>query len=503
MAGLAAVGLRLVVDVVYNHTTASGQDDRRSVLDRVVPDYYYRLDADGWVQNTSCCADTASEHVMMEKLMIDTLVRWARHYKVDGFRFDFMGFHTKTNLQRVRAALDALTPAADGVDGKKIYLYGEAWRAGSLVNILPDQALHQGNAYGTGIGSFNDRLRDAARGGGPFSGVSDQGYATGLFTDYNHDPANTETSTDLNQQKQVLLTDMDALRVGMAGNLRDYQFTQADGTLVKGGDFQFRGAPTGYAATPQEIVNYVSAHDNNSLWDYVQAKAPFRAAGRTPDTATPAERGRMIDLMVSLVGLSQGVPFFYSGDEILRSKSGDADSYNSGDWFNKLDFTYAGNNWGVGLPPALRNQARWDFWRPRLAAVDLSVGTAQIQASLAHMQEVLAMRMSSPLFRLQSLDEVQARVTFLDGAAVPGLIVMSISDVVPGHADLDPARKGVVVLFNAAPGVSTIKSAGLVGLTLHPVQQASADPVVRSASCASGVGQVQVPGRTTLVCERL
>lgn len=502
VAGLAAIKLRLVMDVVYNHTTAAGQDDRRSVLDRVVPDYYYRLDKDGFVQHASCCADTASEHAMMEKLMIDTLVRWARDYKVDGFRIDYMGFHTISNLQRVRAALDALTPAKDGVDGKLIYLYGEAWRAGTLVDILPDQALHQANIFGTGIGSFNDRLRDAARGGGPFSGVSDQGFATGLFHDYNQDPANTETSADLNQQKQSLLRYMDVIRVGLAGNLRDYSFQLADGSTTTGGALMFRGGAVGYAADPQEIITYVSAHDNNTLWDYVQAKAPFRTPGRTPDTATAAERVRMMNLLVGLVGLSQGVPFFYAGDELLRSKSGDADSYNAGDWFNRLDFTYASNNWGVGLPPALRNAGRWDFWGKRLVAPELSVTKTDIQAGFGHMQEILQIRKSSPLFRLRSQSDIQARVKFLDGGQVPGLIAMSLSDQVAGAADLDPARKGLVVLWNASPKEQEITSAELSGLVLHPVQQASADAVVRAASCTATGGKLKVPGRTTLVCER-
>ncbi|HEX2991138.1 MAG TPA: hypothetical protein VHO49_10695, partial [Anaerolineales bacterium] len=117
-------GLRVVMDVVYNHTNASGQSEN-SVLDRVVPGYYHRLNAEGAVEKSTCCENTASEHNMMRKLMIDSVVTWARNYKVDGFRFDLMGHHMLEDMIAVRAALDALTLEQDGVDGESIYIYGE------------------------------------------------------------------------------------------------------------------------------------------------------------------------------------------------------------------------------------------------------------------------------------------------------------------------------------------------------------------------------------------
>ena len=110
---LNQAGLRVVMDVVYNHTNASGQNEK-SVLDKVVPGYYHRLNEDGPVETSTCCQNTATEHAMMEKLMIDSLVTWARDYKVDGFRFDLMGHHMLSNMKNVRAALDALTPEKDG-----------------------------------------------------------------------------------------------------------------------------------------------------------------------------------------------------------------------------------------------------------------------------------------------------------------------------------------------------------------------------------------------------
>ena len=110
---------------------------------------------------------------MMEKLLIDSVVTWAREYKVDGFRFDLMGHHSKQNMLNLRAALDALTLKKDGVDGKSIYLYGEGWNFGEVANNARFVQATQANMAGTGIGTFNDRLRDAVRGGGPFDGGDD------------------------------------------------------------------------------------------------------------------------------------------------------------------------------------------------------------------------------------------------------------------------------------------------------------------------------------------
>ena len=131
VAALNGAGLRVVMDVVYNHTTASGQA-AKSVLDRIVPGYYHRLSATGTVETSTCCQNTATEHRMMEKLMVDSVVTWARAYKVDGFRFDLMGHHSLANMLAVREALDDLTLERDGVDGRRIYVYGEGWDFGEV-----------------------------------------------------------------------------------------------------------------------------------------------------------------------------------------------------------------------------------------------------------------------------------------------------------------------------------------------------------------------------------
>ncbi len=182
VAGLHQAGLRVVQDVVFNHTNASGEGPN-SNLDEVVPGYYHRLDSNGNLETGSCCADTASEHRMMEKLMIDTLVLNAREYKIDGFRFDIMSFHFLYNMQHIQAALRSLTPERDGVDGSKIYLYGEGFNFGDTANNQIGPNASQINLYGYGIGSFNDRIRDGIRGGSPFTDERVQGFATGLYTD--------------------------------------------------------------------------------------------------------------------------------------------------------------------------------------------------------------------------------------------------------------------------------------------------------------------------------
>ena len=261
--GLNGDGLRVVMDVVYNHTPAAGQDPK-SVLDRVVPGYYQRLNATGQVETSTCCSNTATEHAMMGKLMIDSVLTWAKQYKMDGFRFDLMGHQPKAVMQELRSRLDQLTLRRDGVDGKRIYLYGEGWNFGEVANNARFVQATQQEMGGTGIGTFNDRLRDAVRGGGPFDeNPRIQGFGSGLFTDPNGDPANGTSQ----EQRAALLMAQDQIKVALAGNLRNYRFTDRTGATVAGSQVKYNGQPTGYALDPQETVNYVEAHDNETLYD--------------------------------------------------------------------------------------------------------------------------------------------------------------------------------------------------------------------------------------------
>jgi pullulanase-type alpha-1,6-glucosidase len=479
-------GLRVVMDVVYNHTNSSGQADR-SVLDRIVPGYYHRLNDAGGVASSTCCANTATEHRMMERLMVDSVVLWATVYKVDGFRFDLMGHHMRSNMEAVRAALDGLTLEADGVDGRSIYVYGEGWNFGEVQDNARGVNATQLNMGGTGIGTFNDRLRDAVRGGSPFGGWQDQGFAQGLAVD----PNGLTAGTPEEQMARLMLLS-DHIRVGLAGNLADYSFQTADGSLLMGRELIYNGAPAGYTLDPQEHIVYVSAHDNETIFDAIQEKAP--------ESATMPERVRMQILANSISMFSQGVPFFHAGDDILRSKSGDRNSYNSGDWFNRLDFTYVTNNWGVGLPPAGDNQDRWAHLQPLLADLALAVTNEDIEFTARVFQEQLAIRRSSPLFRLQTAEEVIARLSFQNTGPdqLPGLIVMTLDDS-GDLTDLDPNYSRIVLLFNASPEPQSFAypDAGEMSYTLHPLQAESVDVVLQGAAYAEGT--FTVPGRTAAI----
>jgi pullulanase-type alpha-1,6-glucosidase len=482
-------GLRVVMDVVYNHTNAAGQAEK-SVLDKVVPGYYHRLNAEGGVETSTCCPNTATEHDMMRKLMVDSVVLWATQYKVDGFRFDLMGHHMKADMLAVREALDSLTLARDGVDGSKIVLYGEGWNFGEVVDGRRGVNATQRNLPGTGIATFSDRLRDAVRGGGPFDsgeGARKQGFINGLFTDPN--------GLDQGDQQAALLRSADMIRLGMAGNLASYSFTNSAGQVVRGEDVDYNGSPAGYTRDPQEVITYIEAHDNETLFDAIQLKAPA--------TATITDRVRMQNLGISIVMLGQGIPFFQAGQEFLRSKSGDRNSYDSGDWFNRVDWTLEENNWGSGLPPERENSNNWGVLRPVLAQADLKPGRTQMVGALTHFQELLQIRKSSPLFRLRTAEQVNSQLSFLNTGAgqIPGLIVMRLADPGTGALDLDPLREQIVVLVNAADEPVTFTAAALAGsgLKLHEVQAFSGDAALAGASFNDANGTFVVPARTTLV----
>ena len=288
--------------------------------------------------------------------MVDSALTWAREYKVDGFRFDIMGHHMKSNLLKLRAALDALRPRGDGVDGREVYVYGEGWNFGEVANNARGVNATQFNMAGTGIGTFSDRLRDGARGGGPFSGLQEQGFLSGLWSDPNGTEQGDQRSAAAavhgldphrpHRQPGRLLVHRPLRQHGdgRAGGLQ-----RAARRLRRRADRrdQLRRGPRQRDAVRRARVEAARGDDD----------------GRPRPHAEPGhEPGRRC---------GQGIPFFHAGVELLRSKSLDRNSYNSGDWFNKLDFTYQSNNWGVGLPPAPDNQGQWPLMRPLLANPDL------------------------------------------------------------------------------------------------------------------------------------
>ena len=490
VGALHDLGLQVVLDQVYNHTAACGQDPR-SVLDRVVPGYYHRLDAVGRVTSSTCCANTATENALCERLMVDSVVRWVRWYRVDGFRFDLMGHHPRAVMERVRAALDELTMETDGVDGRSVYLYGEGWNFGEVAgNALFVQAT-QGQLDGTGIGAFNDRLRDAVHGGGAFDPDHRvfQGFGTGLLTQ----PSGLDHRS-WNDQSADLAHRTDLVRLGLAGNLKDYVMTVSDGTVRRGIDLIHNGAPAAFASHPQENVNYVDAHDNETLYDLL--------AYKLPQGMPVAERVRMNTVCLATVTLAQSPAFWSAGTELLRSKSLDRDSYNSGDWFNAIDFSGQFNGFGRGLPPASRNESSWAIQGPLLQDDWLRPSPEEIAAARSQALDLLRLRASTPLFSLGSTRLIQDKLTFPGAGfgAPAGVIVMLIDDTRGGH-DVDPELDAVLVVINASGQTLTQPLPELVGrdFRLSPIQAEGADEVVRRTGFDRASGTISVPARTVAV----
>ncbi|MEL5990527.1 pullulanase-type alpha-1,6-glucosidase [Microbacterium phosphatis] len=487
VGALHSMGLEVVLDQVFNHTAESGQG-ARAVLDRVVPGYYHRLNAAGAVETSTCCQNVATEHAAAQKLMVDSVVTWARDYKVDGFRFDLMGHHSTANMAAIREALDALTPKKDGVDGKGVYLYGEGWDFGEVAGGALFEQATQGHLGGTGIGTFNDRLRDAVHGGSPVDASSTfrQGFGTGLATDPNGDPINgspEQAAADLGHET-------DLVKLGLAGNLASYELLASDGQVHRGDELDYRGAAAGYAQEPGEVVNYVDAHDNETLYDLSVLKLPVGTS--------MADRVRMNTLSLATVTLSQSVSFWHAGTELLRSKSLDRNSYDSGDWFNRIDWTGTESTFGSGLPPQADNGAKWDIMKPLLENPALKPGRGDIAAAEAAALDLLRVRSEVGLLTLGSADLIRQKVSF-PASSAPGSLVMLIDDTV--GRSVDKKLDGALVVFNASPEPLTQKIDGLKGrrFALTAAQAKGSDPVVKTAKWDAATGTVTIPARTVAV----
>ncbi|TDK26250.1 DUF3372 domain-containing protein [Luteimonas aestuarii] len=479
-------GLRVGMDVVYNHMSASGQHEK-SVLDRIVPGYYQRLDADGRVTQSTCCENTATEHAMMAKLMIDSAVRWTRDYGIDSFRFDLMGHQPREAMERLQAAVDA-------VAGRRVNLIGEGWNFGEVADGARFVQASQLSLAGAGIGTFSDRARDALRGGGPADGgkalLSEQGWLNGLVYAPN-------AHADPERPRADLLHAADLARAGLAGTLRDFELEAGDGRRLRLDQLDYKGQPAGYANQPGEAVNYVENHDNQTLFDINVFKLPQGTSRK--------DRARVQVLGMANTAFSQGVAYFHAGIEALRSKSLDRNSYDSGDWFNRFDWTFQDNFFGSGLPPAQDNRDNWPLMRPLLADGSIKPHPEHIAFARDALYDLLRIRASTPLFRLHSADEVKRRLTFPNSGPEQNPVVLV------GRLDgegLDDAGFGEVLYFiNASPDAQTLVLPELRGLayTLHPVHRSTSAADVRPrglARHAPETGTFVVPGRTALVYVR-
>ncbi len=427
------IGMNVVMDVVYNHTNAVGPDSAHSVLDKVVPWYYQRLNPQsGGVETSTCCSNTAPENAMMARLIRDSLVVWAKDYKIDSFRFDLMGHHPKAQILDALAAVKAVDPDT--------YFYGEGWNFGEVANNARFEQAIQANMAGTGIGTFSDRLRDAVRGGGPFDGGdwlrANQGFGNGAYVM----PNDLEGVT-----KEAALHSADLVRLGMAGNLKDFVLTDYTGAKKRGSEVDYSGQPAGYAQDPTEVQNYVSKHDNQTLWDNNQYKIPY---------ATPVDiRVRMQAVSLATAMLGQGVPFTHQGVELLRSKSMQRDSYDSGDWYNRVDYSLQDNNWDKGLPRQDKDGGNYALIQKVIDTdgSNAKPGNAQMAEMVSYYKELASLRAHYPLLTLGKGEEVIKRVSFLNTGRdqVPGLIVMAIDNGTASGSDIDPTLDGLLVAINA------------------------------------------------------
>lgn len=430
--GLHDIGLRVALDVVYNHTNASGVSIN-SVLDKMVPGYYHRYNAlTGDIERSTCCENTATEHRMMEKFMIDSLAMWAEHYKYDAFRFDLMGHVPKSSVLAARDAVQAIDPDN--------YFYGEGWDFGEVAGDRLFEQATQKNMANTEVGTFNDQIREAVRGAAMFSG-------------------NTSTGT-LNVQ--------DKIRMSLAGTLTDYELMNANNAFVKSSTLG------GYAGDPADIINYVSKHDNETLWDQLNYTLP--------SDISIDNRVRAQNISMGIPMLSQGIPFLQLGGDFLRSKSMDRNSFDGGDWFNRVDFSLQSTNWNIGLPSRQENNARYDEIVAILADENRTPSVSHVQFAAAVFEEILRMRSSSKLFRLNTAQEISDRIGFHNVGANQqgGLIVMSIDDGA-GLDDLDPLHDALVLMINATNEAITHSIPTAAGFSLHPIQMNSVDAVIQNA----------------------
>jgi pullulanase len=348
-------GLRVVMDVVYNHTGRT----HNSNLDQLVPGYYYRAwEKDGTYSNGSGCGnETASERAMFRKFILESVTWWVKEYHVDGFRFDLMAIHDMETMNQVAAVLRAIDPS--------IIVYGEGWTAGD--SPLPEQyrALKKNAKMMDGVAVFSDDIRDAIK-GSVFDGKS-TGFASG--------------------SKEM--TESVKFGIVAAG-----EHPQIDYAKVK-----YSKDP--YTKNPDEVINYVSCHDNNTLYDKLKISRP---------DASEEDIVKMHKLANTIVLTSQGIPFLHAGVEMKRTKGGEHNSYNKPDSVNRI-------NWD------------WKYENREL---------------VAYYKDLIALRKAHPAFRMQKNDLVRKNLVFLP-TNDPQLIAYQLKD----HANKD-AWQQIIVIFNGA-----------------------------------------------------
>lgn len=320
---LHQAGIRVILDVVYNHTFSIDGSN----FERTAPGYFYRQRPDGTYADASACGnETASDRPMMRKYIVESVLHWAREYHIDGFRFDLMGIHDIRTMNEVRAALTALDPS--------IIVYGEGWAA-QAPQLPQDSLAMKANTYRMpGIAAFSDEMRDALR--GPFNDNKQGAFLAGL-------PGGEES-----------------IKFGIVGAVQHPQ--------VCNDSVNYSQAP--WAGEPTQMISYVSCHDDMCLVDRLRASIP----GIKDD-----ELARLDKLAQTAVFTSQGIPFIYAGEEVMRDKKGVHNSYQSPDSINAID------------------------WSRKALHADV----------FAYYKGLIQLRKNHPAFRLDSAELVRRHLEFL------------------------------------------------------------------------------------------
>lgn len=359
---LHAAGIRVIMDVVYNHTFV-GAD---SHLNLMVPGYFYRMNADStWSNGSGCGNETASERPMMRRFMVESVKYWINEYHIDGFRFDLMGIHDIETMKAIRAAIDEIDPT--------ISIHGEGWTGGECAIPESERAVKQNVAQFAPIAVFSDNIRDGLRGN--WMDGDKGGFLVG---------------NDLDE----------TIKFGIVGATKHPQ--------VDYSNIIHANAP--YATTPAQVINYVSCHDDPCVVDKLKATRP---------EATMDEIIKMDLLAQTVIFTSQGVPFIYAGEEVLRDKKMVHNSYNSPDSINEI-------NWS--------NKATYN-------------NVYQFYRSL------IQLRKSHPAFRMNTAESVTENLQFIE--TEPGIIAYTIN-----AKECGDTWSKIMVIFNRNKETKTLNLNG-------------------------------------------
>ncbi|MBI5914275.1 MAG: type I pullulanase [Bacteroidetes bacterium] len=345
-------GLRVVLDVAYNHTGST----EASVFNRMVPFYYYRQRPDGYFSNATACGnEVASERPMVRKFMLESMLHWAKEYHVDGFRVDLMGIHDIETMNLIMKELRKIDPS--------IFVYGEGWTASESPFNEQQRAVKINTWKLDGIGVFSDEFRDGVKGH--------------VFTPKAKGFINGETGLE------------ESVKYGIVGATKHPQVDMTKVNYTK----------TAWASSPQMCINYVSCHDNHTLWDRLTNSC---------SNSSEADKLKMDKLAQTLVLTSQGVPFLLAGEEFVRTKFGVENSFNS---------------------PDMVNQIIWD-------------NKEKYNDLFLYYQNLIKLRKAHPAFRMASAEQVASHIEFLP-IAFDNIIGYVIKDNANGDS-----WKRILLIFN-------------------------------------------------------